>query len=129
MTTDNKLIFQMDIVEVFTQLKSREDGLSPQEAEERLAKYGENKIEAAKSTGIYRIMLEQFMDPLIYILLAAAAVTTLLGELTDTYVILAVVFINAIIGFTQEFKAEKAISALAELTVPISRVIRAGKTM
>jgi P-type Ca2+ transporter type 2C len=127
MNLEGKQYFQLNIDDAFSRLQSSETGLSASEAEKRLAEYGENKIEEVKGAGIFKIILDQFMDPLIYILLVAAVVTTLLGELIDTYVILAVVIVNAVIGFTQEFKAENAISALAELTAPISRVIRAKK--
>ncbi|UNC93857.1 HAD-IC family P-type ATPase [Candidatus Contubernalis alkalaceticus] len=118
----------MDTEEVFRSLDTSPQGLTGEKVEERKKKYGLNKIEEEQKIGVLHILLEQFQDPLIYILLVAGVITTALGELIDTYVILAVVLLNAVIGFTQEFKAEKAISALAQLASPRARVLRQGNT-
>jgi len=124
---ESKNYFQMETDEVFADLNSSRQGLTEEKAQSRLEKFGSNRIETQMGPGIFRIILEQFTDPLIYILLAAGVVTTLLGELIDTYVILAVVILNAVIGFTQEFKAEKAINSLAQLAAPKARVLRGRK--
>ena len=124
----NNNYYLMDTEEVFGSLDTGPQGLTEEEAEKRKEKYGQNKIEEEQRIGVLRILLEQFEDPLIYILLVAGVITTALGELIDTYVILAVVLLNAVIGFTQEFKAEKAISALAQLASPRARVLREGNT-
>ncbi|MBS4021526.1 MAG: HAD-IC family P-type ATPase [Dethiobacter sp.] len=129
MPDKEQLFFQMKVDKAFEKLRSRKTGLTEQEAEERLQQYGANEIEDIQKIALWQIFLAQFKDPLIYILLAAAVVTTLLREFIDTYVILAVVFINALIGFIQEFKAEKATRALSELASPHSRVIRDNKSM
>ena len=99
-------------------------GLAPEEAHRRLAQHGPNEIEKEKRTRWWKSLLHQFADPLIYILLVAAILTLVLQEYTDTGVILTVVFINAIIGFTQERRAEQAMTALADLSAPRCEVIR-----
>ena len=104
-------------------------GLSAEEAAARLQRHGPNVIEAERVEPWWRLLLHQFHDPLIYILLIAAAVTTALGETTDSAVILAVVLINAAIGFVQEIRAREAIRGLARLGAPRAEVIRNGRVM
>ncbi len=105
------------------------EGLDPAEAEKRLKQYGPNVLEAAEGFSVWKVILDQLRDPLIFILLIAAALTTALGHFIDTWVILAVVIINGVIGITQEYKAERAIAALADLSAPKARVIRGGVSM
>ncbi|MDW7651094.1 MAG: HAD-IC family P-type ATPase [Bacillota bacterium] len=125
---EKKDVYQMDIAEVYQNLGTGPDGLDHAEAAKRIATSGYNELEEAQGVSPWQIALDQFKDPLIYILLAAAVVTALLGEFIDTYVILAVVTLNAVFGFIQEYKAEQAIRALAELTSPKSLVVRSGRT-
>ena len=101
-------------------------GLSEEEAAARLAQYGPNEVEAEEETPWWRLLLHQFTDPLIYILLVAALVTLVLRDYTDTGVILAVVLLNALIGFVQERKAQQAMRALARMSAPRAEVIRGG---
>ncbi|MEE8185903.1 MAG: HAD-IC family P-type ATPase [Thermodesulfobacteriota bacterium] len=119
--------YQLEIKEVFHKLKTEEDGLSSDEVTERLEKYGPNKLVEEEKISRLRILLLQFKSPLIYILLIASVVTTLLHEYIDTGVILAVVILNAIIGCFQEYKAEESVRALKKMLVPQARVIRDGK--
>jgi Ca2+-transporting ATPase len=113
--------------EVFKELDTGYRGLSTEEAERRLGKFGRNVLEKEKGVNILGIALHQFTDPLIYILILAAFVTTFLRDWTDTLVILAVIAINAIIGFSQEAKAETAIRALKTLAAPKAVVVRNGR--
>jgi len=119
--------------EVLVKVGSSESGLSQAEANKRLEENGKNKLEAAKGKSIIRRFLEQLADPMIIILLAAAAVSGLLaamepeGEFVDVIIILAVVIINAVLGVYQESKAEKAIEALQEMSAATSKVLRDGK--
>ena len=111
------------------QLASSDNGLSEQEARERLEKFGPNKLAEGEEISRLRILMHQFTSPLIYILLIAAIVTLLLGEYIDSGVILTVVLLNAIIGYLQEFKAEESVRALKQLLVAKARVVRNGHEM
>jgi len=108
---------------------SQHRGLDQAEANERLAYWGPNKIEAEEGLTRWQIALHQFKDPLIYILLAAAFVTLILQDYLDSSVIMAVVLLNAIIGYIQEIKAQSAIQALAKLSAPRAHVIREGREL
>ncbi len=103
-----------------------EKGLSSQEAGRRLLSHGPNRMAEKKGKGLLRRFIDQFADALIYILLAAALVSVLLGEISDSIIILAVVLINAVVGLVQESKAEKAIAALKKLSSPRAPVMRDG---
>ena len=103
-----------------------ERGLSSEEAEQRLAEYGPNRLEDSEGRPWWQTLLDQFRSPLIYILLIAAVVTLLLEEYVDAGVIAAVLVLNAVIGFYQERKAEQAVQALMELVSPTATVLRDG---
>ena len=90
-------------------------GLSAFEAKHRLDRFGPNAVTAKKQRGLLKSFLLQFHQPLVYILLAAGAITLFLKEWVDASVILAVVLVNAVIGFIQESKAEKAIESLKKM--------------
>lgn len=119
--------YQLDITEIFQKLNSSEKGLYNAEVQKRLTRYGLNKLHEAEKISRLKILIHQFTSPLIYILLIASVVTILLKEYIDTGVILAVVILNAIIGYIQEFKAEESIRALKKLVVPKARVFRDDK--
>jgi Ca2+-transporting ATPase len=101
-------------------------GLSEAEARLRLEKYGMNKLKGKPKKSILSLFFSQLKDMLIYVLLAATAITFLIGEYTDSIIILLVVLINAAIGVFQEYKAEKAVEALQKMTTPKSVVRRDG---
>ena len=113
--------------EVEQQFETGGHGLAHHEAEARLARYGPNQLEEEPPTPPWLVFLRQFRSPLIFILLLALAVTVLLGEHLDASVIAVVLVLNAVIGFTQERKAEGAVRALMQLVVPHARVIRDGR--
>ena len=102
-------------------------GLPGNEAKERLERYGPNQIRSAAEVPWWRILVHQFADPLIYILLIAAVVSLFFEEYVDMTVILAVVAINGSIGFVQELRARKAILALAKMAAPTALVVRDGR--
>ena len=116
---------------------NRESGLSVAAAETRLAENGKNRLAAAKKKSLIRRFLEQLADPMIIILIVAAAISGALsiyhmvngedGEFVDVIIIMAVVLINAVLGVFQESKAEKAIEALQEMSAATSKVLRDGK--
>ena len=123
-----------DIDIVLKETKSTAEGLSEQEAAARLEANGKNKLAEAKKDSLLKRFVNQLMDPMILILLAAAAISGVLavveGEsFADVIIILAVVIINAVLGVYQESKAEKAIEALQEMSAATSKVLRGGKLM
>ncbi|BBG66376.1 Ca ion P-type ATPase [Hydrogenimonas sp.] len=116
-----------DIDTVFKELETSSDGLSREEARLRLEKYGPNSLPEPKKRGPLVRFLLQFHDILIYVLLAAAAVTAMLGHIVDTAVIVGVVVLNAIIGFIQEGKAEDALEAIKKMLSANALVVRDGR--
>ncbi|MCP4043760.1 MAG: cation-transporting P-type ATPase [Gammaproteobacteria bacterium] len=114
------------VTQVLETLNSSRDGLSTTEARQRLARYGSNRLPAAKPRGPLIRLLSQFHNVLIYVLLAAGAVTALLHHWLDTSVIFGVVVINALIGFVQEGKAEDALRAIRQMLSPRAMVLRDG---
>ena len=102
-------------------------GLSGREAEILLKKYGENKLISEKRESGIKIFVSQFKDLLTLILLGAAAVSVFMGEFIDAFTIFAIVFINAVIGFSQEYKTEKTLENLRSLAAPKASVFRDGR--
>lgn len=113
--------------EVLKRLKTQKAGLSETEASIRLKSYGENKLKEVHKINPSVIFLKQFNSVLIYILLAAAFISGFMKHWLDFYIILAVVLLNALLGFIQHYKAEKSIQKLKQLLVPEVKVIREGK--
>jgi len=116
--------YQLDEPEVFNKLQTSEDGLSEERAQKLLETHGPNKLPEGKGVSRLKILIHQFTSPLIYILLVAAVVTAILGEYIDTGVIVAVLILNAVIGYLQEYKAETSVRALKNMVVPRARVVR-----
>jgi len=106
---------------------SASNGLSSDEIRRRLAAYGHNRLAPPKRRGPLLRLLMQFHNVLLYVMLAAAAITAMLGHWVDTSVLLAAVFINAVISFIQEGRAEAALDAIRGLLSPRATVIRAGQ--
>lgn len=113
--------------DVLTQLGSSANGLSAQEAAQRLEADGANEIKEGKRISPVQIFLGQFKSILIWILIAAGIISGVLGEMVDAIAILAIVVLNAVIGFYQEFNAEKSIEALKKMTAPQAKVRRDGQ--
>lgn len=107
----------------------REKGLDRQEVLERRAKQGANRLKEQESKSIGQMILGQLNDPLILILIAAMAISILLGEVGDAVIIVTVVVLNAVIGVIQEGKAGKAVEALKKISCPQAIVIREGKSV
>ncbi len=116
-----------NIEESLKELESRSEGLSLDKANSRLLKYGRNIIEGKDNKSPITIFFKQFKNPLIYILFVAAIISLLFGKMIDAYVICAVIILNAIMGFIQEYKAERAILALKKMLVPFAKVYRGGE--
>ncbi len=115
-----------DLDQIFSKLSTSAQGLSSTEAEERLQKYGMNRLPPPKKSNAFLRFLLQFHNILIYVLLGSALITGLLSHWIDTCVILAVVIANAVIGYIQEGKAEKAMDAIREMLAPTATVLRNG---
>lgn len=113
--------------ELYLAFQSRPEGLSEEEAKERIATYGRNALEEKKKTPLILKIWAQVRDPMVLVLVAAAVISGLLGELSDMSIIIAVVALNTFIGLMQESKAEKAIEALKKMSAQQARVTRGGK--
>ncbi len=112
--------------EVLGRLESRPEGLTAVEAERRLAEHGPNALTRHGGPSAWQVLVRQLTSPLIYALLASAAVAFALGDVPDGAVVLAVVVLNAVIGFVQEYRAGTAIQALAQLVSEPATVRRTG---
>ena len=112
--------------EVFAALASSPDGLSGEEAHRRLLAHGSNDIELAAGAPWWRILLGQFNSPVIWVLVGAVCVSIVIGEAIDAAVVMVILVLNAVLGFVQEFRAEKAIEALRRMASPRARVVRDG---
>lgn len=119
----------LSLSEIAQLLDTNPSGIDSLTASQRLLKFGKNTIEDKKKRTILQMMLHQLTDFMILILIAAAIISGIIGDLTDTIIILAIIIINAIVGFTQEYKAEKAIDALKKMVSSHARVLRDGKTL
>ena len=103
-----------------------ETGLSGVEAQVRLRKYGPNELRERPRPGFFTLLLNQFNNFLVIILIVAAVVTVLLGEYVDAIAITVIIVLNAVLGVIQESKAEQAIAALKKMAAPQAQVIRDG---
>lgn len=120
------MYYDQEISSVFGELRTSEQGLSPEDAEKRLEEYGKNELKEKEKVSVLRLFFSQFKSILILILVIASIVSILLGEAIDAVVILFTVFLAGILGFVQEYRAEKAIELLKSLTSPEATVIRKG---
>ena len=112
--------------EVLVRLQVSRGGLSAEEAATRLRQHGPNELRETISRPAWRMLLAQFIEPLILILVAAAVLSFFLGDLTEGIAILAIVLLFGVLGFLQEYRAEKAMAALKQLSSPTVRVRRDG---
>jgi Ca2+-transporting ATPase len=114
------------VEQVLSILKTDINGLSQEEAKERLKIYGPNEIEEKEESKL-KIFLRQFTSPFIIILMVAGLLAFFLGDLKDGLVVYGLLLINGFIGFYQEIKALASVKALKSLTLPTIRVLRDGK--
>ncbi len=112
---------------LYKHLGTRPDGLTAQEAVQKLDQFGPNELKAKRKKTPFMMFLDQFKDFMILVLFAAAIVAGIAGEMTDTLIIIAIIIANAIIGFIQEYRAEKAIEALKQMAAPVVNVLRDGR--
>ncbi len=123
----NNLWHMLAISHTFEKLESQDKGLSRAEAAARLAKYGPNELQAARRVSPWEILLEQFKNVLILILLAATAISLFLGHGLESIVIAVIVLFAVLLGFIQEYRAERAIEALKQMAAPTATVLRDGE--
>jgi Ca2+-transporting ATPase len=124
--TDFMRCHQKKIDDILAELRTSPQGLSSEEAEKRLEKYGLNELKEKKKKTPFMMFLDQFKDFMILVLIAAAIISGIIGEATDTIAIIVIVVLNAIIGFVQEYRAEKAMAALKKMAAPTATVMREG---
>jgi Ca2+-transporting ATPase len=121
---------QLDSVAAIRQLKTDSSrGLTESEVAKRLEEFGRNQLAGYGAKSPWLILWEQLTALMMIVLLAAAVISALLADYTDALAIGAIVVLNAVLGFTQEYRAEKAITALKRLTVPLARVRRNGEVV
>lgn len=121
--------YQKSKATLLAELSSSETGLSSAQANKNQEKYGKNELIEEKSKSIFMIFLEQFKDFLVIILIAAAVVSAILGDVESTVVIIAVITLNAILGTVQTVKAAKSLNSLKKLSAPSAKVLRDGNTV
>lgn len=120
--------YSLEMQEVSSKLNTDlEKGISSELAKERLKTYGYNELTGKSGPTIWQMLLSQFQDFLVLILIGASLVSALIGEVTDSLVIILIVILNAVLGVVQEFRANKALEALKKMAAPEAKVIRDGK--
>ncbi len=122
--------YRLDVDQALAELKTNpKTGLDDAEVQKRQEQYGKNALPTDSGTNWLQLVIGQFTDLMVIILIVAAVISGLLGETTDLIVILAIVILNAILGIYQEYRAEQALAALSAMQVPLVRVRRKGEVM
>ncbi|WP_054958371.1 calcium-translocating P-type ATPase, SERCA-type [Paenibacillus dakarensis] len=127
---EQKLWHQMDVDELQQVMQVHpQQGLTEEEAVERRKTSGWNELSEGKRISPFALLLNQFKDFMVLVLLGATLVSGLLGEYLDAVTIIAIILINGVLGFVQEFRAERSLNALKQLSAPTSKVLREGKVI
>jgi len=119
---------QLPIDEIMNQLETSQQGLSDVVVAEKRKQYGSNQLTEKKQSPPWVLFVSQFKDFMILVLLAAALIAGFAGEMVDAIIILVIVLLNAVVGFVQEYRAQKEVAALRKLATPLAKVIRNNKT-
>ena len=119
--------YKKEYSDVLKEVESTINGISEEEAQNRLAKNGPNELKESDKVPIWKMFLESFKDPLVIILLIAAIVQIFLGEFVESIIIFIVVILNSVLGVTQTRKAESSLDSLKKLSSPNAKVLRDGK--
>src|SRR5512134_4169432 len=117
----------MTVDGALAELKSGREGLTAGEAGERLSRYGPNELRAGRRASPWTLLAEQFKNVLIIILLAATALSAFLGHGVEAIAITVIVLFAVILGFVQEYRAERAIEALRQMAAPTATALRQGR--
>lgn len=119
----------LPLPEIAQLLNTTPAGITNLTASQRLIEHGKNQIESKKKKTVLQMLLHQLMDFMILVLIAAAVISGMLGDVTDTLIILAIIILNALVGFIQEYRADKAMEALKSMAASNARVFREGKSI
>ena len=119
----------LPLTEISQLLNTSPSGIDARTASQSLLEYGRNEIEEAKRKTVFKMLLHQFTDFMILILIAAAIISGIIGDVIDTIIIVVIIVLNALVGFIQEYRAEKAIAALKSMAASNARIIRNGQPM
>ena len=125
----NKSPYQQPLNDLYAVYHSSREGLSTAQANQNREQFGKNQLAQKKKKPVWMIFLEQFKDFLVIILIIAAIISAITGELESTIVILVVITMNAILGTVQTVKAEKSLDNLKSLSAPHAKVLRDGTTV
>jgi Ca2+-transporting ATPase len=112
--------------QVAQRLETTPDGLSQEQAGDRLAQYGANELKEKRARSAWRMLLDQFSDFMIIVLIIAAIISGIVGDVEDTVAIIVIVILNAVIGFVQEYRAERAMAALKRMAEAGAHALRDG---
>ena len=107
--------YSISVEETLKQTGSKQEGLDDAAVQQKLAEHGKNELKAKKKISPLVIFFRQFIDVMILVLIVAAIVSSFIGEFSDTIVIIVIILLNAVIGFVQEYRAEKAMDALKKI--------------
>ena len=124
-----KALWEKNRMELFREMDCGEEGLTAAQAAERLKRYGSNELQTGARKSTLRIFLEQFADFLVIILILAAAVSAVLGDVESMLVILAVITMNAVLGTVQTVKAAASLDSLKQMSAPTAKVLRDGRVV
>jgi Ca2+-transporting ATPase len=119
----------LTIDETYRETGSRPEGLDDISVQQKLSELGKNELISKKKNSPLLIFLKQFIDVMILVLVVAAIISAIIGEASDTIVIIVIIILNAVIGFVQEYRAEKAMDALRKMAAPSSLVVRNNKNV
>jgi Ca2+-transporting ATPase len=125
----NKNYYNLEVKTVLSDLETSANGLTSQKAQQRLQQNGPNVIPSKKTRSIWQFFFKQFADFMIIVLLVAALISGLIGELIDSAAICIILLLNAVIGTIQEFRAQRSLEALQKLASPSASVLRDGQTV
>ncbi|SEA25950.1 Ca2+-transporting ATPase [Desulfuromusa kysingii] len=124
-----KDLYQLQLTEIEEKFETSSAGLSGDRAAARLQEVGGNQLRDERKRSVLQMIYEQYRNPMIVLLLVAALISGVIGEFKDTFVILIIVILNSLIGFIQEYRAEKALAALKQLAAPFATVRREGQIL
>lgn len=124
----NKNYYNLDVKTVLSELETAANGLASQKVQHRLQQNGPNVIPSKKTRSIWQLFFKQFADFMIIVLIAAALISGLIGELIDSAAIFIILLLNAVVGTIQEFGAQQALEALQKMASPSATVLRDGQT-